>query len=97
VHELRREFGSVSRMDHLLSRLLTSSTKEGLTSCQRLPNAHRAGDQLIAIGKAEPQFEPTLLLAQRLPNSVAVRISFDDRVARKIFASSDFTFDALPV
>ncbi len=44
-------------------------------------------------GKGEPRFEEALLQAQeRAPQSIAVKIGFDDAEARKIFAGSDFTF-----
>ncbi|MBP0112763.1 glycosyltransferase [Bradyrhizobium vignae] len=54
--------------------------------------ASDAGGQIVVTGKGEPRFEEALLQAQeRAPQSIAVKIGFDDAEARKIFAGSDFT------
>jgi starch synthase len=51
-----------------------------------------AGGQIVVTGKGEARFEDALLQAQaRSPQSIAVKIGFDDAEARKIFAGSDFT------
>lgn len=51
-----------------------------------------AGGQIVVTGKGEPRFENALLQAQaRGPESIAVKIGFDDVGARKIFAGGDFT------
>lgn len=51
-----------------------------------------AGGQIVVTGKGEARFEEALLQAQALnPQSVAVKIGFDDAEARRIFAGSDFT------
>jgi starch synthase len=51
-----------------------------------------SGGQIVVTGKGEAQFEEALLQVQeRYPGSVAVKIGFDDREARRIFAGSDFT------
>jgi starch synthase len=51
-----------------------------------------AGGQIVVTGKGEARFEEALLRAQeRSPHSIAVKIGFDDEVAKRIFAGSDFT------
>lgn len=51
-----------------------------------------AGGQIVVTGKGEARFEEALLRAQaRSPQSIAVKLGFDDIEARRIFAGSDFT------
>jgi starch synthase len=50
-----------------------------------------AGGQLVVSGRGEPVLEKALLQAQeRSPQSIAVKIGFDDEEAKRIFAGSDF-------
>ncbi len=50
-----------------------------------------AGGQIVVTGKGEKNLEQAMLdLAKRHPDSVGVRIGFDDFEARRIFAASDF-------
>jgi starch synthase len=55
-----------------------------------VPAMRAAGGQLVVLGAGEPPLERLLVeLAQTHPESVAVRIGFDDRLARRIYAGSD--------
>jgi len=51
----------------------------------------RDGGQIVATGRGEPAFETAMqALADRHPDSVGVRIGFDETEARRIYAGSDF-------
>ena len=51
----------------------------------------RAGGQIVVTGRGEKKFEDALMrLAAKHPGAVGVKIGFDERVARRIFAGSDF-------
>jgi starch synthase len=55
-----------------------------------VPAIRAGGGQLVVLGAGEAPLERLLgELAQAHPESVAVRIGFDDRVARRIYAGSD--------
>ncbi len=51
----------------------------------------RNGGQVVVTGRGEGRFETALEgLARRNPGSVGVRIGFDDKEARRMYAGSDF-------
>jgi len=55
-----------------------------------VPAIRAAGGQLVVLGAGEAPLERLLgELAEAHPESVAVRIGFDDRLARRIYAGSD--------
>jgi starch synthase len=55
-----------------------------------VPAIRAAGGQLVVLGSGEAPLERLLgQLARAHPESVAVRIGFDDRVARRIYAGAD--------
>ena len=93
ANDVRRQFGlAVSRgpLFALVARLVHQKGVDlVLEAAQTIVDA---GGQLVVTGKGEARFEQALLQAHQLrPDSVAVRIGFDDGEARKIFAGSDFT------
>jgi starch synthase len=49
------------------------------------------GGQVIATGQGEPELEQAMIrLAERHPDSVGVKIGFDEKLARRMYAGSDF-------
>jgi starch synthase len=57
---------------------------------EAVPAIRAAGAQLVVLGSGEEPLERLLgELAQVYPETVAVRIGFDDRVARRIYAGAD--------
>jgi starch synthase len=55
-----------------------------------VPAIRAAGGQLVVLGSGEEPLERWLIdLARAYPESVAVRIGFDDRLARRIYAGAD--------
>ena len=93
ANDVRRQFGlAVSRgpLFALVARLVHQNGVDlVLESAQTIVDA---GGQIVVTGKGEAHFEEALLRAQaKCPNSIAVKIGFDDEEARRIFAGSDFT------
>src|SRR3954453_85490 len=91
--DVREQFGlAVSRgpLFALVARLVHQKGVDlVIESAQTIVDA---GGQIVVTGKGEARFEEALLQAQaRAPQSIAVKIGFDDAEARKIFAGSDFT------
>jgi starch synthase len=57
---------------------------------ESIPAIRAAGGQLVVLGSGEEPLERLLgELARAHPESVAVRIGFDDRLARRIYAGAD--------
>lgn len=55
-----------------------------------LPDIIARGAQVVVLGTGEQSYERALAeLAGRFPRQMAVRIEFDERLARRIYASSD--------
>ena len=51
----------------------------------------RQGGQVVAIGQGEPELEKAMTdLAARYPNEVGVEIGFEEGLARRMYAGSDF-------
>jgi starch synthase len=51
----------------------------------------RQGGQVVATGQGEPELEKAIAaLAERHPGSVGVEIGFDETLARRMYAGSDF-------
>jgi starch synthase len=75
-------FGLVSRLVHQKGIDLVMSAAETIAA---------AGGQLVVIGTGEPRLEASLIeLASRYPQAIGAQIGFDDGIARRIFAGSDF-------
>jgi starch synthase len=93
AEDVRTQFGlAVSRgpLFALVARLVHQKGVDlVIDSAQTIVDA---GGQIVVTGTGEARFEEALLQAQaRFPQSIAVKIGFDDVDARKIFAGSDFT------
>jgi starch synthase len=59
--------------------------------CEATPQIIAAGGQLAIIGQGEPHMERAVLrLARRFPGQVGVRVTYDEALARRMFAGSDF-------
>jgi starch synthase len=75
-------FAVVSRLVHQKGLDLTLAAMESIV---------RDGGQLMVIGTGDAEMEQALQeTATRLPGSVAVRIGYEEPLARRIFAASDF-------
>ena len=75
-------FGLVARLVHQKGVDLVLGAAEAIVS---------AGGQIVVTGTGEKQFEQALeRTSQRFSDSIGVRIGFDEREARRIFAASDF-------
>jgi starch synthase len=91
--DVREQFGlAVSRgpLFALVARLVHQKGVDlVIESAQTIVDA---GGQIVVTGKGEARFEEALLQAQaRAPQSIAVKLGFDDIDARRILAGSDFT------
>lgn len=93
AEDLRRQFGLAVSRGPLFALVARLVHQKGVDLV--LENAKTivdAGGQIIVTGKGEARFEQALLEAQEhCPDSIAVKIGFDDEEARRIFAGSDFT------
>jgi starch synthase len=75
-------FAIVSRLVHQKGLDLAIAAAEAIVA---------EGGQLVVLGRGEPGLERSLgALAERHPAAVSVRLGFDDRLARRCFAGSDF-------
>lgn len=75
-------FAVVSRLVHQKGIDLTLEIADTLVA---------AGGRLVVLGRGEEALEQALVaLARRHPGRIGVRIGFDERDARRIFAGSDF-------
>jgi starch synthase len=92
AHHLREAFGLavsrgplfavVSRLVHQKGLDLTMAAVESIV---------RDGGQLVVTGEGEPEVEQALrATAARHPQSIAVKIGYEEGAARRIFAGSDF-------
>jgi starch synthase len=75
-------FAVVSRLVHQKGLDLTIAASESIV---------RDGGQLVVTGEGEPEVENALrATAARHPQSIAVKIGYEEKTARRIFAGSDF-------
>ncbi len=92
AHHLREGFGlAVSRgpLFAVVSRLVH---QKGLDlTIAAIESIVRDGGQLVVTGEGEPEVENALrATAARHPQSIAVKIGYEEATARRIFAGSDF-------
>ena len=92
AHHLREAFGlAVSRgpLFAVVSRLVH---QKGLDlTMAAIESIVRDGGQLVVTGEGEPEVEQALrAAARRHPQSIAVKIGYEEGAARRIFAGSDF-------
>ncbi len=75
-------FAVVSRLVHQKGIDLTLAIADEMVA---------AGGRLVSIGCGEPELELAMCeLAERYPGRVGVQIAFDETLARRIYAASDF-------
>lgn len=90
--QVRREFGlpdSPAPLFAVVSRLVHQKGIDLV--CEVAPQIVAAGGQLVVIGNGEPRFERQVAaLARRFPAHIGAHIGFDERMARQMFAGSDF-------
>lgn len=90
--QVRRDFGlAVSRgpLFAIVSRLVRQKGTD--LAIEAADAIVRNGGQLVVTGRGESDFEHAIAdLGARYPGAVGVRIGFDDREARRVFAGSDF-------
>lgn len=92
TQRLREEFGlAVSRgpLFAVVSRLVH---QKGLDlTLEAIDSIVRDNGQLVVIGEGEPEVEAALRArAARHPGTIAVKVGYQETVARRIFAGSDF-------
>lgn len=93
AERIRADFGlAVSRgpLFALVARLVHQKGVDLIVSAAEA--IVQAGGQIVVTGKGEARFEEALRAAhRRRPDAIGVRIGFDEREARRVFAGSDFT------
>ncbi|WP_440975900.1 glycogen synthase GlgA [Pseudoxanthomonas winnipegensis] len=90
--QVRREFGLPERDGPLFAVVSRLVHQKGLDLiCEVAPQIVAAGGQIVVIGGGEPQIEQSVLaLTRRYPGHVGAFIGFEEQLARRMFAGSDF-------
>ncbi|BDU16533.1 glycogen synthase GlgA [Lysobacter auxotrophicus] len=92
ARQVRREFGlpeATGPLFAVVSRLVHQKGVDLI--CEVAPQIVAAGGQLVSIGHGEPRFEAEMAaLARRYPGRVGAYIGFEEGLARRMFAGSDF-------
>ncbi|MBB3104384.1 glycogen synthase GlgA [Azomonas macrocytogenes] len=90
--DVRRLFGLVKSSGPLFAVVSRLVYQKGMDlTLEIADNIIARGGQIVIIGSGEPQIEAQLCqLAERYPGHIGIRIGFDDTVARRIYAASDF-------
>jgi starch synthase len=90
--DVRREFGLADSDGPLFAFVARLVHQKGLDLvCDAAPQIIAAGGQLAIIGRGEPMLERRVAaLARRYPMQVGVHAGFDETIARRMFAGSDF-------
>ncbi len=92
AEQVRREFGlAVSRgpLFAVVSRLVHQKGVD--LAIEAAQTIVREGGQIVVTGRGEERFESELeRLSARYPGAVGVKIGFEEGVARRMFAGSDF-------
>jgi starch synthase len=90
--QVRREFGLRESRGPLFAFVARMVHQKGIDMvCDVAPQIVAAGGQLMLIGCGDPLMERNVArLARRFPGQVGVHIGFDDAIARRMFAGSDF-------
>lgn len=90
--QVRREFGlpdATGPLFAVVSRLVHQKGVDLI--CQVAPQIVAAGGQVVVIGNGEPHFERAVVaLARRFPGHVGAYVGFEEGLARRMFAGSDF-------
>ena len=92
THDLRVEMGLREQHGPLFAVISRMVQQKGVDLiCEAAPQIIAAGGQLALIGRGEPSIERTIArLARRFPGRVAAHIGFEEGLARRMFAGSDF-------
>ena len=92
ARQVRREFGLPERDGPLFAVVSRLVHQKGLDLiCEVAPQIVAAGGQIVVIGGGEPQIEQSVLaLTRRYPGHVGAFIGFEEQLARRMFAGSDF-------
>lgn len=92
ARQVRREFGLPDGTGPLFAVVSRLVHQKGLDLvCEVAPQLAAAGGQLVVIGRGEPQIEDAVArLARRYPGHIGVRVGFEEGLARRMFAGSDF-------
>jgi starch synthase len=90
--QVRREFGLPDTAGPLFAVVSRLVHQKGIDLvCEVAPQIVAAGGQVVLIGNGEPRFERQVAaLARRFPGHIGAYIGFDERLARQMFAGSDF-------
>ncbi|MBN6150982.1 glycogen synthase GlgA [Xanthomonas sp. AmX2] len=90
--QVRREFGLLNSDGPLFAVVSRLVHQKGLDLiCEVAPQIVAAGGQIVVIGGGEPQIEQAVAaLARRFPGHVGAFIGFEESLARRMFAGSDF-------
>lgn len=90
--QVRREFDLRESRAPLFAFVARMVHQKGIDMvCDVAPQIVAAGGQLMLIGCGDPLMERNVArLARRFPGQVGVHIGFDDAIARRMFAGSDF-------
>jgi len=92
AEEVRGRFGLQPSRGPLFAVISRLVHQKGLDLiCEAAPRLVAAGGQLAVIGQGEPLIEQAVRrLARRFPGRVGAHIGFDETLARRMFAGSDF-------
>ncbi len=89
---IRRDFGLAASRGPMFSIVSRLVHQKGIDlSIQAAETIVRNGGQIVVIGRGEEEIEKEVVrLGKRFPGQVGVKIGFDDKEARTMFAGSDF-------
>jgi starch synthase len=92
AQQLREQFGLSATRGPLFAVVSRLVHQKGLDlTLDAMESIVRDGGQLMVIGEGDAEVEHALQkTAARLPESVAVKIGYEEPLARRIFAASDF-------
>lgn len=90
--QVRQAFGLLDNDGPLFAVVSRLVHQKGLDLiCEVAPQIVAAGGQIVIIGGGEPQIEQAVAaLARRYPGHVGAHIGFEEPLARRMFAGSDF-------
>nr|WP_255682799.1 glycogen synthase GlgA [Dyella sp. 2HG41-7] len=92
TRRLRDEFGLHQQQGPLFAVVSRMVQQKGVDLiCEAAPQIIAAGGQLVLIGRGDPSIERTIKrLSRRFHGRVAAHIGFEEGLARRMFAGSDF-------
>lgn len=92
AEQVRQTFGLLRSTGPLFAVVSRLVHQKGLDLiCEVAPQIVAAGGQIVVIGGGEPEIEAQVMaLARRFPGHVGAYIGFEEGLARRMFAGSDF-------